>query len=258
MTNQPEQPNQPDPGQGQTRQLNLNQMASQFMAGLQRHFDLLAFNLAARERVSEETYSEIAKAPGLMPVTDLHQNFEQMQAHARDLMLRQVLNDSLNLAVNVLHNSHLFLALIKVRKDHGDVTKENQQEAQDAQQAFLKLPVDEKFNQLENQYGIICEFEDSITGLGIALQSLLRHQGYPPTESLDENGQLVIDLVVTKDELAPVQSLEAANYRVEPKRFGQGEKIHFSNNDLQAIVLTVGVFARQLFTAVAQYARPEA
>lgn len=252
-----DQPNQPQPGPGQPRQLNLQQMANQFMAGLQRHFDMLAFNIAARDRVTEDIYEECAKAPALMPVAELHQNFEQMQAHARDLMLRQNLNDALNLAVNNLHNCHFFLALIKIRKAEGEVTAENQKAAQEAQQAFLKLPVDEKFNQLENDYGIVCEFEDSITGLGIALQSLVRHQGYPPSQSLDENGQLVIDLVVAKDELAPAQSLQPANYKVEPKRFGQGEKIHFSNSDLQSIFLTVGIFAQQLFTAVAAFARPD-
>ena len=36
-----------------------------------------------------------------------------MQAYARDLLLRQVIGDSLNLAVNAMNNAHFFLALVK-------------------------------------------------------------------------------------------------------------------------------------------------
>mgnify|MGYP006271558919 FL=1 len=256
MTDQPDQPNpgnQPNPGQ--QRQINLQQMANQFMSGLQRHFDMLAFNLAARERVNEQAYNERSAQPALMPVAQVHQNFEQMQAHARDLMLRQVLNDSLNLSVNAMNNAHLFLSLIKVRREEGEITAENQKTAQEAQQAFLKVPFDQKFDRLEKEFGIVCEFEDTITNFGICLQALAQHQGYPKKEQLDESGQLVLDLVIAKDELMPNQTLQRNNYEVRPKAFGDGEKVHFSDSDLQAVLLTIGIFAHQLFASTAQYAQ---
>ena len=68
------------PNQGQPQQVNLQQIAQQFMSGLQRHFDMLAFNLAARDSVQEAAYNERVNAPKIMPAAPRHQNFEQMQA----------------------------------------------------------------------------------------------------------------------------------------------------------------------------------
>jgi len=77
----------------------LQQIAQQFMVGLQRHFDMLAFNLAAREGVAEADYDRLVHAPKIMPAAKAHQNFEQMQAYARDLLMRQVIGDCMNLTV---------------------------------------------------------------------------------------------------------------------------------------------------------------
>lgn len=84
------------PNPGQPQQVNLQQVAQQFMAGMQRHFDMLAFNLAARECVQEEAYNARINAPKVMPAGPRHQNFEQMQAYARDLLVRQVIGDCMN------------------------------------------------------------------------------------------------------------------------------------------------------------------
>jgi len=52
---------QPDNDHPRSQQVNLQQIAQQFMAGLQRHFDMLAFNLAAREDVTEADYNKFVK-----------------------------------------------------------------------------------------------------------------------------------------------------------------------------------------------------
>ena len=76
------------PNQGRPQQVNLQQFAHQFMAGLQRHFDMLAFNMVARESVQEDAYNSRVNVPRVMPAAQHHQNFEQMQAYARDLLVR--------------------------------------------------------------------------------------------------------------------------------------------------------------------------
>ena len=58
--------------------LNLRNVAQNFMDGLQRHADMLAFNLAARESVQEAAYKQRSLAPRIMPAGKRHQNFEQM------------------------------------------------------------------------------------------------------------------------------------------------------------------------------------
>ena len=58
------------------------------MSGLQRHFDMLAFNLASRDAVQEDSYNKRVNVPRIMPAAPRHHNFAQMQAYACDLLVR--------------------------------------------------------------------------------------------------------------------------------------------------------------------------
>ena len=53
---------QPESRQPESRQINLQQVAGQFMGGLQRHFDMLAYNIASRDAVTEEAHKAIGFA----------------------------------------------------------------------------------------------------------------------------------------------------------------------------------------------------
>lgn len=254
----PEQPTPPNPGQ--PRELNLQQMANQFMAGVQRHFDMLAFNLATRGLGSENTYNDLVASAGIMPVPQLHQNFEQMQAHARDLLLRQVINDALNLTVTCLNNTHLFLALIKEKKqaEGNELTQEQQKTAQTAQQEFIKLRLEDKFDRIEKNYSVMCELEDSIISLAFCLQALVTQAGIVRKAQVGANQLLELELVQAAPSLKSPHNLQPSNIRTYTKSFSEEERIIFSDSDLQSVVLTVGVFARQLFESVAKYAAPQA
>lgn len=247
-------PSQPNPGQA--RELNLQRSAEQFMVGLQRHFDMLAFNLAARRTVTEETYTEKAKEPAVLLVPQFHQNFEQMQAHSRDLLFTQVINDNLQLAVACLNQVHLFLALIKAQKENQGLPPEVQQATQQKQQDYLRLPLDQKFNLLEEEYGVMSELEDGITSLGLAFQALSRQSGVIQPAQLDENKELVLELKKAPDFSTAVELGEKLKEMVTfTKTYREGEKISFTDLELQQMLLTTAVFAHQLFSAVATYAR---
>ena len=244
------------PQGGQPQQLNLQQMAQQFMAGLQRHFDMLAFNLAAREGVEEAAYNTRVNRPKVMPSAQHHQNFEQMQAYARDLLMRQVIGDCMNLAVTGLNNAHLFLSLVKATQASSNVSPEAQTAAQKSQQAFVSLPLHEKFNRLEQDYGIMCELEDTIISLGIALQSLMQKGGRVEASHLDDSGELALELKTVKV-LSRESEADAPKGRLvdQQKVFREGEVISFSDHELQLILITVASFADGLFKAVSLYAK---
>ena len=247
---------QPNPGQPQQQQVNLQQIAQQFMAGLQRHFDMLAFNLASRASVTEAAYDAHVKAPKIMPAAPRHQNFEQMQAYARDLLVRQVIGDSLNLAVNAMNNAHFFLALVKATKANSNVEPEAQKEAQESQQTFITAQLDEKFNRLEVDYGIMCELEDSITSLGFMMQALLHQRGEVKEAQTDEKGVLVLELKALEI-LSEENAQEPAKGKLGEQRmiFKEGEFITFSDPELQLVLVTIASFADSLFKSVANYAR---
>ncbi len=246
---------QPNDGQPREQQINLQDIAQQFMAGLQRHFDMLAFNLAARESVQESLYDKFSQLPRIMPAANRHQNFEQMQAYARDLLLRQVIGDCLNLAATGMNNAHFFLGLVKASKGQSQVPAETQQAVQKAQQSFVIAPMDEKFNRLEREYGIMCELEDSVISLGFCLQALMQQGGVVRAAQLDDQGELVLDLKTLKV-LGRGQEAGKAQAKLVDQRkvFREGDAVVFTDLELQLVLVTVAAFADALFKSVSSYA----
>jgi hypothetical protein len=245
-----------NPNGGQPQQVNLQQIAQQFMSGLQRHFDMLAFNLASREAVQEERYNAHVNAPRIMPAAPRHQNFEQMQAYARDLLVRQVIGDSLNLTVTAMNNAHFFLALVKATNANKDVTPEAQKAAQESQKAFIPAQLDEKFNRLEKDYNIMCELEDSIISLGFVMQILMQQGGVVKEGQLDEQGELVIELKSVEIQDAGAATGQPQGKLVDLRKvFRQDEVVEFSDVELQLVLVSVASFADSLFKSVAEYAR---
>ena len=246
----------PQPNQGQPQQVNLQQFAQQFMAGLQRHFDMLAFNMVARESVQEDAYNSRVNVPRVMPAAQHHQNFEQMQAYARDLLVRQVINDCMNLAVTGMNNAHFFLALVKITKANSSVSPEAQQEAQKTQQAFVPSQLDDKFNRLEKDYGILCELEDSVISLGFIMQALMQQGGVLKEPQVDKNGELVLELkavkVLNRDATAEKPKGKLVDQRIV---FKEGDMLTFTDRELQLILITIASFADSLFKAVSRYAK---
>jgi len=241
---------------GQPQQVNLQQIAQQFMVGLQRHFDMLAFNLASRESAQESAYNKHSNAPRIMPAAPRHQNFEQMQAYARDLLLRQVIGDCLNLAVTGMNNAHFFLALVKSTSASPQVSAEAQASAQKLQQAFVNAQLDEKFNRLEQDYGIMCDLEDTIISLGFVIQILMQQRGVVKASQLDERGELVLELKTVETANPSDESTKPQGKLVEVRKvFRADESIVLSDVELQLILVTVAAFADALFKSVANYAK---
>jgi len=244
------------PDSEHSKQINLQQVAGQFMTGLQRHFDMLAFNIASRDAATEEAYNKQCALPRIMPATQTHQNFEQMQAYARDLLIRQVVGDALNLAVSGLNNAHFFLALIKATNARSHAKEEEQKQAQQSQQSFLAAQLDEKFNRLEKDYGILCELEDSITSLGLIMQALMQQKGQVRSKQTDESGELALDLKTIEIKQAAPGEKDSHGRLVDTRKvFREGDYIFFGNSELQLILVMIAAFADALFKSVARYAR---
>ena len=249
--------NSPAPEGGQSRQINLQSLVDQFMGGLQRHFDMLAFNLASREKAAEEDYDRFAKSVYIMPASRAHQNFEQTQAYARDLLIRQVIGDSMNLVVTCLNNCHLFLSLAKSHREFAGEPEKIQKTAQEAQKSFVQSSLDQKFDRLEKDYEIRCELEDTFISLGFLAQGFMRQKSTVEAAQTNEQGELVIDLkevdpsTIIDAEIAPIQPKLIDRAKV----FREGDKIFFTDAELQLILVTLGSFAQNLFHSVAQFAQ---
>ena len=244
------------PGGAQPRQIKLDLVAKQFMSRLQRHFDLLAFNLAAQETMQESAYDTCVNATRVMPFVPHHQNFEQLQAYARDLLVRQVVNDSLNLAMTAMNNVHLFLALLKATGANHQVHPNVQKEAHATQMSFIRARLDEKFNRLEKDYGVMCELEDSITALGFILQILVKQGGVVKKEQLDKDGKITLELKSVKLQKGDsISNIPADKLTIVSKVYHEDDVIIFEDIELQLILITIASFAGSLFKSVIEYAR---
>jgi hypothetical protein len=247
---------QQPPNSGQPQQINLNKVAQQFMSGLQHHFDLLAFNLAAHDTVQEETYDKHVHASPIMPSPPHHQNFEQLQAYAHDLLVRQIINDSLNLTLVAMNNAHLFLSLIKATDANKKVDLEAQKKANAAQQHFIRAKLDEKFTRLEKDYGIMCELEDSIISLGFMLQILVKQNKVVQKEQLDKDGKLVLELKSAEASTDDDPDTSRTGKLVDVQKvYYEGDVVFLNDLELQLILVTIASFADSLFKSVAAYAR---
>lgn len=245
-----------DSNSGQPQQINLRQIAQQFMFGLQRHFDMLAFNLASHDMVQEDAYTKRINEPRIMPSSPHHQNFEQLQAYAHDLLIRQIINDSLNLTIAAMNNAHFFLTLVKAANANKTIPPEAQKEAQAAQQEFARAPLDQKFDRLEKDYSIMCELEDSIVSLGFVLQIMVQQGGVVKKAQLNDAGELAIELKSVQVENGGTASIVPPNKLVDVRKvYREGDTVTFSDVELQLVLVTIASFADSLFKAVAEYAR---
>jgi hypothetical protein len=251
---------EPAPEGGQSRQINLQDLVNQFMSGLQRHFDMLAFNLASRERVLEADYDRISKAVRIMPSARAHRNFEQTQAYARDVLIRQVVGDAMNLAVTCLHNCHLFLALAKANRESPGEQEKIQTMAKESQESFVRASLDQKFDRLEKEYDIRCDLEDTLTSLGFVAQNFLRHKTKVEAAQTDDNGELVIELKAVKEDKIADPDHPPLQPELEEVRkvFREGDTVFFDDRELQLILVTIASFAQSLFGSVARFARASA
>jgi hypothetical protein len=238
------------------QEIHLQKIMRDFMGALQRQFDSLSFNLAARQSVQREEYERYSQAQKVMPSDHAHQNFQQISAYTKNLLTQQVLAESVNLAVTAINNAHYFLSLVKNSQGARQVSPELQKVAQDAQEAFMATPLEEKFNLIEQRFGIMCELEDSILGMGLSINALLYQDGEVGEEQLNQEGELIIELKA----IGPIQpsenDLRATGRRLLDQRkiFRKGDEIQFSDNELQLSIITIASFANSLFKAVEHYA----
>ena len=249
MTDQ--NPAQPNP---QQQTISLQHIAQGIMQGLQRHFDMLAYNIAARGAVTDEIYLSRVRAPKIMPLPQAHLNLEQLQAYSNELMTRQVLADAFNLCQAALNNCHLLCSLIDA-KSRGEDQEQLNAAAQQAQQQFPQLPVHEKFNTMEEAFGITSPMEDTIISIAYALQILTQKNGMVSDAELDDSGELTFEFKVVEQD-APVVGQQATGRLVEkPKIFRKGDRVVFTADELQQIHIALAEFFQTLFRAVENFAK---
>jgi hypothetical protein len=231
-----------------TKEFNLQSFTENFMRAMQQDFDLLAFTFTAHDRADESAYLANSLAPRIMPLAPFHGNFEQLQAHARDRLVRQVCADSLQRIVMALDHMHLFLHLVQNRQNSSGVRDAIQREIQSKQADYVKSGLLHKLQALELCFSIQTPFTAFVTALELVFDALVHHRGCVQDQHLNAGFSLVLLLQ------SVASSADGCNKLVEQRLvFEKNEVITFESLHLQQMLITVSIFADHLFRSVADY-----
>lgn len=231
--------------------ISLQSISRQFLSALQRQYDLLAFNLAASQHVSEENYNTFSTMTRVMPVAPMHMPFEGMKTYVRGLILRQTLNDLLGIAAACMDSCHLLCTLIANKEAMDKDPKATNELVGRKQQAFVNSSVPDKFEAFEKEFGITNSLEDAVVALGIALGSLMRRNGVVTAEDVDDDGELAFEFK-TVQTIQPLKPEDKPEVRLADTRraFKVGDTIDLTNSELLSLNVTVADFFHKLFRAV--------
>ena len=166
-------------------EFNLQSFTDEFHACLAARFRLVSVYIVCHQHANDSSYQSYSLTPRMMPLAPCHQNFEQLQAHARDRLVRQVIADALNRVLAALDKMHLFLQLVQHKQNAMGVLPEIQKDIQAKQQQFLELRISQKFHFLKLGFDVKSPFTDFVLALELVFDALVHHRGYVQDQHLN-------------------------------------------------------------------------
>jgi hypothetical protein len=230
--------------------ISLQSISRNLLVALQRQFDLLAFSLANLRNEDPTTYDLYSALPRVMPAQPAHLTHAQMRAFSRGLLLRTSINDLLQLSAAGLDQCHLLCAFIKEKGKNRAPDAEADQRVAKRHQDFARAKLQDKFETLEKEYGIINELEDALFSLAAALR-VLANGGQVTNDDISPDGTLVLDFKMIRE--SEEDGKKVAKLADIARTFKPGESLELSDEELLGLNITVAKFLDNLFRAVNDY-----
>lgn len=227
--------------------ISLQSISRNLLVHLQRQYDILAFTLAGLRGEDPTAYDLYSSMARVMPAPKAHLTHAQMRAYSRGLLQRTAVNDLLQLSVAGLDQCHLLCAFIKERGKNTSPDPAADQRVGQRQQAFAKAKLQEKFEILERDFGIVNELEDALFSLAAALR-VLANGGQVTNDDISPDGTLVLDFKMVRD--------VEEDGKTQPKladvsrTFRPGEQLELTDEELIGLNITVAKFLDNLFRSV--------
>ncbi|MGA0134684.1 MAG: hypothetical protein ACO3ND_10070 [Opitutales bacterium] len=225
--------------------ISLQSISRKYFTALQRQHDLLAFNLAGLKTADAAAYDHFSGLSRVMPLPQAHLPAPQMLAYARGLMLRTTVNDLLVLSVECMADCHhLCLFVRHCGRNTQPDDKLIEQVAKD-QAAFARMSLQDKFEALEESYGIVCELEDGVFSLAAALR-VLSKGGMVTNDDIAPDGSLTLEFKSMQDFEVPTDSKEETSAESAPPegvvRHPVGDVLMPSSKKISRLVDTTRTF----------------
>lgn len=205
---------QPPSGNGENV-ISLQNISRNFFTALQRQHDMLAFNIAGLHTADPKAYDHFSSVSRVMPVPQAHLTADQIRSYARGLMLRTTINDLLTLSAESMAQCHLLCLFIREQGKRQERSPDTERLIGEKQQAFVRQSLQDRFTELEEGFGIVCDLEDGVFSLAAALRVLSRG-GMVTNDDIAPDGSLTLefkamqDFEVPNDAAIPDVATEAA------------------------------------------------
>lgn len=256
MSDTPEQ--QPENEQ-QGQVISLDGISRKYLGVLQRRHDLLAYEVAGLQSVDAEKYEYFARLARLMPVAQIHIDHGQAQRQLRGKITVQSLNDLLGMAAGCMDECHFLLTLIANKPEVESGAEAANRAVSEAQEAFARAPLQDKFDLLEKNFGIMCELEDGIISLAFGLRVMMGRGGVVSAEDLGDDGELAFEFKsvqqINPPQGAPADAKPELRLADTRRSFRAGDTIEFTNSELMGLSVTIASFFHGLFRSVDDYGR---
>lgn len=231
--------------------ISLQAISRNMLVGLQRQYDMLAFTLAAIRNEDASAYDRYSALARVMPAPPAHLSHAQMRAYSRALLQRTTTNDLIVLAVECMHQCHLLCAFIKERGTDLKGSEASDQRVAERQKAFVTAKLQDKFEILERDYGIVSELEDALFSLAAALRVLHNGNGQVTNDDISPDGTLVLEFKMVKD--VDEAGKKVAKLADTARTFRPGERLELSDEELIGMNITIAKFFDGLFRSVDAY-----
>jgi hypothetical protein len=257
MSESPEQ--HPGDNEPQGQVISLDNISRKYLSVLQRRHDILSYEVASIAGVDSEKYEYFARLARLMPVQQLHLDHAQVQRQLRGKITVQALNDLLGMAAGCLDECHFLLTLIANKPEVEAGAAEANRKVAEAQEAFAQSAIQDKFDALEKNYGVMCELEDGIISLAFGMRVMMGRSGVVAAEDVGDDGELAFEFKSVQQINPPLGApagtkpeLRLADTR---RTFRAGDTIEFTNSEIMGLTVTIASFFHGLFRSVDEYGR---
>ena len=256
-----ESPEQQQPGTEEPRGqvISLEGISRKYLGALQRRHDILAYEVASLPAVDAEKYEYFARLARIMPVQQIHMDHASAQRQVRGKLTVQALNDLLGLAAGCLDETHFLLTLIANKAAVESGSEDANRKVQETQEAFARAALQDKFDLLEKNFGIMCELEDGIISLAFGLRIMMGRGGVVSPEDLGDDGELAFEFKSVQQINPPKGAPEGAKPELRladtRRSFRAGDTIEFSNSEIMGLTVTLASFFHSLFRSVDDFGR---
>jgi hypothetical protein len=240
-------------------QINLAEVVSRYLEGLQRVHDVINYVLAGERLLNEQEYENFSRASRVMPSQATRMDYDKAKEETNNWLLKQTLNETLGLLTLYLDDCRTICSICQWKADSGRTDGQLQKILNEDRATFLRLDLPAKIDALGSQYGISSTTADHVKSLYKARLSLSNANGLvSDKEAVD--GKLAVTLRNVQLVSKPAEGQGGGVFVTSEvgdisKSFAVGDKVKLAKSEHLACILTIAFYVTTLAQSLRDYAQ---